>query len=146
MSGGPVTILLVEDNPDDAELVKIAMDEAKLGAKLDLVTDGAMALQYVRGEGDYVGIPHPHLILLDLNLPGVDGREVLHTIKSDPKLCTIPIIVMSTSVDDKDIDGTYRMHANAFVTKPPDFDSLIRFLEAIRDFWFNTAQLPRVGH
>lgn len=146
MSSGPPTILLVEDNPDDADLVRIAMDEADIVATLDVVQDGVEALQYVRGEGAYTGVPHPHIVLLDLNLPGVDGREVLQTIKSDPALCTIPVVVMSTSVDDNDIDGTYRMHANSFISKPPDFDGLVRTLEAIRDFWLRTAQLPRTGH
>ncbi len=146
MSSGPTTILLVEDNPDDAELVKIAMDDAGITADLDVVQDGAAALQYVRAEGPYAGVQHPHLVLLDLNLPGVDGREVLTTIKSDPGLCTIPVIVMSTSVDDNDIDFTYRNHANGFVSKPPEFDSLVRTLQAIQDFWFSTAQLPRTGH
>jgi two-component system response regulator len=143
---GPPTILLVEDNPDDADLVRIALDEARIDATLDVVPDGVAALQYVRGEGPYTGVPHPHIVLLDLNLPGVDGREVLRTIKTDQALCTIPVVVMSTSVDDNDIDATYRMHANSFVSKPPDFDSLVRTFEAIRDFWFNTAQLPRTGH
>ena len=146
MSGGPTTILLVEDNPDDAELIRIAMADAGIVSKLDVVQDGAAALQYVRGEGPFSGVDHPHLVLLDLNLPGVDGREVLRIMKSDDALCTIQIIVMSTSVDDNDIDATYRMHANGFVSKPPEFDSLVRTLQAIRDFWFSTAQLPRVGH
>lgn len=146
MSRGSTTILLVEDNPDDAELVRIAMGEAGIAATLDVVQDGTTALEYVRAEGAYEGVEHPHLVLLDLNLPGLDGREVLRIMKSDPTLCTIPIIVMSTSVDDNDIDATYRMHANGFVSKPPEFDSLVRTLEAIRDFWFAAAQLPRTGH
>ncbi len=146
MSSGPPTILLVEDNPDDADLVRIAMDDAGIEAELAVVQDGVAALQYVRGEGAYAGVPHPHLMLLDLNLPGVNGREVLQTIKADPTLRTIPIVVMSTSVDDNDIDDTYGMHANSFVSKPADFDSLVRTLLAIRDFWLTTAQLPRNGH
>ena len=95
MPVAPTTILLVEDNPDDAELVRIAMADAGIGAQLEVVQDGATALQYVRSEGPYVGVRHPHLVLLDLNLPGVDGREVLRVMKSDPRLCTIPIIVMA---------------------------------------------------
>jgi len=136
------TILLVEDNPDDAELVRIAMEDAGLTSALTVVQDGSRALQYVRGEGEYAGFAHPDLMLLDLNLPGVDGREVLRTVKSDPALCTIPIVVMTTSVDDNDIDASYRMHANGFVSKPADFDVLVETLQAIRAFWFNAARLP----
>jgi len=136
------TILLVEDNPDDAELVRIAMEDAGLTSALTVVQDGSRALQYVRGEGEYAGLAHPDLMLLDLNLPGVDGREVLRTVKSDPALCTIPIVVMTTSVDDNDIDASYRMHANGFVSKPADFDVLVETLQAIRAFWFNAARLP----
>ena len=143
MPGGQRTILLVEDNPDDAELVRIAMDEAGITSTLDVVSDGAQALQYVRREGPFAGSPRPDLVLLDLNLPGVDGREVLRTIKSDPELCSIPIVVMSTSVDDNDIEATYKMHANSFVSKPPDFDQLVTTLSAIQAFWLTAARLPR---
>jgi CheY-like chemotaxis protein len=141
--GAQTTILLVEDNPDDAELVRIAMDDAGITSTLDVVQDGAQALQYVRKEGAYASSPRPDLMLLDLNLPGVDGREVLRTVKSDPSLCSIPIVVMSTSVDENDIDASYRMHANSFVSKPPDFDELVTTLAAIQAFWLTAARLPR---
>jgi two-component system, chemotaxis family, response regulator Rcp1 len=141
--GVQTTILLVEDNPDDAELVRIAMDDAGITSTLDVVQDGAQALQYVRNEGPFTASPRPDLVLLDLNLPGVDGREVLRTVKSDPELCSIPIVVMSTSVDDNDIDASYRMHANSFVSKPPDFDQLVSTLAAIQAFWLTAARLPR---
>jgi CheY-like chemotaxis protein len=136
------TILLVEDNPDDAELVRIAMEDAGITSTLDVVGDGGQALEYVRGEGAFAGQPHPDLMLLDLNLPGIDGREVLRTVKSDPSLCTIPIVVMTTSVDHNDIDASYRMHANGFVSKPADFDLLVETLQAIRAFWLTAVRLP----
>jgi two-component system, chemotaxis family, response regulator Rcp1 len=141
--GAQTTILLVEDNPDDAELVRIAMDDAGITSTLDVVQDGTQALQYVRKEGPFTSSPRPDLVLLDLNLPGVDGREVLRTVKSDPDLCSIPIVVMSTSVDDNDIDASYRAHANSFVSKPPDFDQLVTTLAAIQAFWLTAARLPR---
>ena len=119
------------------------MDDAGITSTLDIVSDGAQALQYVRKEGPYASSPRPDLVLLDLNLPGVDGREVLRTVKSDPDLCSIPIVVMSTSVDDNDIDASYRMHANSFVSKPPDFDQLVTTLAAIQAFWLTAARLPR---
>jgi CheY-like chemotaxis protein len=136
------TILLVEDSHDDADLVRIGMAEAGVTAQLDVVPAGGDALDYVRGEGSFVGRARPDLVLLDLNLPDVDGREVLRTIKSDPDLCTIPVIVMSTSVDDHDVTTSYRMHANGFVSKPPDFDDLVATLTAIASFWLRTARLP----
>lgn len=136
------TILLVEDNPDDAELVRIAMADAGITSTLDVVSDGLQAIQYVRGEGAFAGHAHPDLMLLDLNLPGIDGREVLRTVKSDPALCTIPIVVMTTSVDHNDINASYRMHANGFVSKPADFDLLVETLQAIRAFWLTAVRLP----
>ena len=142
MPGAETTILLVEDNPDDAELVRIAMEDAGITSALEVVQDGAEALQYVRREGPYADRRRPDLMLLDLNLPGVDGREVLRTIKSDPDLCTIPIVVMSTSVDHNDVAASYRMHANSFVSKPPDFDQLVSTLKAIQAFWLTAARLP----
>ena len=142
MPGAETVILLVEDNPDDAELVRIAMTDAGITSRLDVVQDGAEALQYVRREGAYRDRTRPDLMLLDLNLPGIDGREVLRLIKSDDELCSIPIIVMSTSVDDNDIRGSYRMHANSFVSKPPDFDELVTTLRAIQAFWLTAARLP----
>lgn len=142
MPGAETTILLVEDNPDDAELVRIAMGDAGITSNLVVVQDGIAALAYVRGEGAYEGRGRPDLMLLDLNLPGVDGREVLRTVKSDPELCSLPVIVMSTSVDHNDINGSYRAHANGFVSKPPDFDELVTTLQAIQAFWLTAARLP----
>ncbi len=142
MSGADTTILLVEDNPDDAELVRIAMDDAGLTSTLDVVSDGAQALAYVRREAPFGDRSRPDLVLLDLNLPGIDGREVLSAMKTDPELCSIPVVVMSTSVDDNDVAASYRAHANGFVSKPADFDQLVETLQAIQAFWFKAARLP----
>ena len=136
------TILLVEDSRDDADLVRIGMAEAGVTARLDVVPGGGDALDYVRGQGAFAGRERPDLVLLDLNLPDLDGREVLRAMKDDPDLCSIPVIVMSTSVDDKDVAATYRMHANSFVSKPPDFDELVATLTAIASFWLRVARLP----
>ncbi len=142
MSGPDTTILLVEDNPDDAELVRIAMVDAGITSTLDVVSDGAQALAYVRREAPFNDRGRPDLVLLDLNLPGIDGREVLSTMKTDTDLCTIPVVVMSTSVDDNDVLASYRAHANSFVSKPADFDQLVDTLQAIQAFWFTAARLP----
>src|SRR5690349_3138074 len=107
------------------------MGDAGITSDLEVVQDGLEALAYIRAEGPYAGRRRPDLVLLDLNLPGVDGREVLRTVKSDPDLCSIPVVVMSTSVDHNDINASYRSHANAFVSKPPDFDELVTALKAI---------------
>ena len=136
------TILLVEDNPDDAELVRIAMADAGITAQLDVVVDGGQALAYVRKQAPFADKARPDLVLLDLNLPGIDGREVLRHIKSDAELCSIPVVVMSTSVDDEDVRVSYREHANAFVSKAPDFDQLVETFEAIGAFWLKISRLP----
>jgi CheY-like chemotaxis protein len=136
------TILLVEDSPDDADLMRIGLAEAGVAAQLAVVPGGGDALHYVRGTGPFTGGARPDLVLLDLNLPDVDGREVLRTIKSDPELCAIPVIVLTTSVDDHDVAASYRLHANGFVSKPPDFDALVATLSAIDAFWLQVARLP----
>jgi CheY-like chemotaxis protein len=138
------TILLVEDSLDDSDLMRIGMAEAGVTAQLDVVPGGGDALDYVRGVGAFAGRARPDLVLLDLNLPDLDGREVLRAMKADADLCSIPVIVMSTSVDDHDVDLSYRMHANGFVSKPPDFDKLVTTLAAIDSFWLRAARLPTV--
>lgn len=139
---GPATILLVEDNPDDVELAKIAMVEAGIDAEVAVVQDGADALRFLRGEPPFSGAGRPDLVLLDLNLPQLDGRELLSIVKQDPSLCTIPIVVLTTSVDRNDITASYRAHANAFLSKPADYDGFVRVLRALGDFWLGAAELP----
>lgn len=137
------SVLLVEDNPDDADLVRIAMDDVGFVCRLTVARDGAEALRFIRGEDPFTDRPWPHLVLLDLNLPDIDGRDVLHEIKADPTYASIPVIVMTTSVDDNDVIASYGDHANAFVSKPPNFDELVDLVERIVGFWFGVARLPR---
>lgn len=137
------SILLVEDNPDDVELLRIAMLDAGMTSPLDVVRDGVEALQFLHAEPPFEGRQRPSLVLLDLNLPTLDGREVLRSVKADPDLCSIPVVVMTTSVDDNDIDASYHAHANSFVSKPANFDELVTTLRAINDFWFSVVRLPR---
>lgn len=136
-------ILVVEDNPDDAEILRMAIEEAEIHADLDFVADGIDALRYLRPDTPGPAHRRPSLVLLDLNLPGMHGHDVLELMKADPELGTVPVIVMSTSVDDHDIDLSYTGHANAYISKPTGFDEMITAMRAIRDFWFASAQLPR---
>ena len=136
-------ILVVEDNPDDAEILRMAIEEAEIDADLAFVADGIDALRYLRPDTPGPTHRRPSLVLLDLNLPGMHGHDVLESMKADPMLSTVPVIVMSTSVDDHDIDASYTRHANAYISKPTGFDEMITTMQAIRDFWFASAQLPR---
>jgi len=141
-SGKPVEILLVEDSPSDAILAKEALIEAKVHNHLHHVEDGVEALAFLRREGKYAGAPRPGLILLDLNLPRKDGREVLAEIKADPSLATIPVVVLTSSRSEHDILRAYGLHANCYVTKPVDFVQLTQVVKSIKDFWFTVVQLP----
>ena len=135
-------ILLVEDNPDDMELTRIAMMDAGLDVDLEWVTDGSEALEYLQQQGTFAAARRPDLVLLDLNLPRLDGRELLRIVKADAGLCSIPVVVLTTSVDDHDVRDAYLAHANAFISKPADFDLYVRTLRALQDFWFSAALLP----
>ncbi len=135
-------ILLVEDNPDDMELTRIAMMDAGLDVDLEWVTDGSEALEYLQQQGTFSAARRPDLVLLDLNLPRLDGRELLRIVKADAGLCSIPVVVLTTSVDDHDVRDAYLAHANAFISKPADFDLYVRTLRALQDFWFSAALLP----
>ena len=135
-------ILLVEDNPDDMELTRIAMMDAGLDVDLEWVTDGSEALEYLQQQGTFTAARRPDLVLLDLNLPRLDGRELLRIVKADAGLCSIPVVVLTTSVDDHDVRDAYLAHANAFISKPADFDLYVRTLRALQDFWFSAALLP----
>jgi chemotaxis family two-component system response regulator Rcp1 len=139
----PIEILLVEDNPGDAELTREAFASGKIDNQLHLVCDGVEAMAFLRRQGEYAGVPRPDLVLLDLNLPRMDGREVLAEIKSDESLKHIPVVVLTTSKDEVDVLRSYNLHANCFVTKPFEFGEFLRAVRSIEDFWFTIVRLPR---
>ena len=140
--GRPVEILLVEDNPGDVRLTQEALREGKVRNNLSVAADGVEAIAYLRREGEYADAVRPDLILLDLNLPRKDGREVLEEIKADPALRHIPVVVLTSSQAEEDIVRAYDLHANCYVTKPVDLDQFIRVVESIEDFWFTIVKLP----
>jgi len=137
-----VEILLVEDSPTDALLTKEAFIDAKLINRLHLVVDGVEALAFLRKEGKFADAPRPHIILLDLNLPRKDGRQVLAEIKEDDDLKTIPVVVLTSSKAEQDILKSYNLHANCYVTKPVDFGSFVEAAKLIENFWFAVVTLP----
>jgi CheY-like chemotaxis protein len=146
MNAELISVLLVEDDPGDVLLIREAFSEQKVGNVLSVVSDGVEAMRYVRGEGEYADCERPDLVLLDLNLPRKSGAEVLAEIKSDAELATIPVIVLTTSSSQEDIMGSYRMHANAFITKPVDFERFREIVHQIDDFFIGIVKLPpRVG-
>jgi CheY-like chemotaxis protein len=137
-----VELLLVEDNPGDVELTRESLDEAKVRNRLSVVSDGVEALAFLRREGAYRDAPRPDLVLLDLNLPRMDGREVLAEIKADPVLRTIPTVVLTTSEAERDILAAYRLHANAYIVKPVDLDQFLGVVRSIEGFWLAVVKLP----
>ena len=137
-----INILLVEDNPADAELTRLAMEDVKLINTLHIVSDGVGAMDFLYRRGAFVDAPRPDLILLDLNLPRKDGREVLAEIKIDENLKTIPIVILTSSSAEEDILRTYKLHANAFISKPVDLDQFIRVVRSIEEFWIAIVKLP----
>jgi CheY-like chemotaxis protein len=136
-----INVLLVEDDPGDVLMTREAFEEY-LNNRLDVVNDGAEAIAYLRREGEYADAPRPDLILLDLNLPRRDGREVLAEVKADDSLRHIPVIVLTTSQADEDVLRSYQLHANAYVTKPVDFDGFIEAIRQIDHFFVSVVQLP----
>ncbi len=138
----PVEILLVEDNPGDVRLTREALKEAKVINNLTVLKDGVEALAFLRQQGPYGKAVVPHLILLDLNLPRKDGREVLAEIKADEKLKRIPVVVLTTSQDEQDVFKSYNLHANCYVTKPVDLEKFISVVHAIDRFWLTIVTLP----
>jgi CheY-like chemotaxis protein len=136
-----INVLLVEDDPGDVLMTREAFEEY-LNNRLDVVSDGSEALAYLRREGEYADAPRPDLVLLDLNLPRRDGREVLAEVKADVNLRTIPVIVLTTSQADEDVLKSYQLHANAYVTKPVDFDGFIEAIRQIDHFFVSVVQLP----
>ena len=139
----PVHILLVEDDPGDVVITTEALRRTDLIHELHTVSDGEAALDYLRRKGAYTAAVRPDLVLLDLNLPRLDGREVLASAKADPDLRAIPIIVFSTSEASEDILASYELHANAYVAKPVDFEAFVRVIRKIDDFYLNVVRLPR---
>ena len=144
-SGRPIEILLVEDSPGDVRLTREAFDDAKIANNLHVAPDGEAAIDFLMKRGEHAGATTPDLILLDLNLPKKDGREVLAEVKARDELKHIPVVVLTTSEAERDIVESYKLHANCFVTKPVDFSQFIDVVKSIQDFWFTIVKLPVAG-
>ncbi len=140
---GSARILLVEDNPGDVRLTMEALKEGKILNEISVVEDGVEAIAFLRRAGKYAEAPKPDLILLDLNLPKKDGREVLEEIKADGDLKKIPVVVLTTSAAERDILRAYNLHANCYITKPVDLEQFIRVVQSIEDFWLSIVKLPQ---
>ena len=140
--GEPIEILLVEDSPDDAALTVDALRDGRVQNRVAVVEDGVEAMAYLRRDGAYADVPRPDLILLDLNLPRKNGREVLAEVKQDPDLRRIPVVVMTSSDDEKDILAAYNLYVNCYVTKPVDLDQFIGVVKTIEHFWLSVVKLP----
>jgi CheY-like chemotaxis protein len=140
--GTPVEILLVEDNPGDVVLTREAFKDCRLLNAMHHVVDGVEAMAFLRREGPYAGRPRPDLVLLDLNLPRMDGREVLAAIKQDEQLKHIPVIVLTTSNDERDVLKAYNLHANCFITKPVRLERFLDVVHSIEEFWLTIVRLP----
>jgi chemotaxis family two-component system response regulator Rcp1 len=137
-----VEILLVEDSPGDARLAREGLSQCKIHSTLNIVDDGVKAMAFLNRLGEYAAAPRPDLILLDLNLPRKDGRQVLREIKEDARFKAIPVVILTTSSADEDINKTYSLHANCYVTKPLDLNQFLDVMRSIEDFWFTTVRLP----
>lgn len=135
-------ILLVEDNEGDIRLTIEAFKEAKITNEVKVVRDGEEALDYLRKQGNYAGVPSPDIVLLDINLPKVDGKEVLSTMKNDPLLKSIPVIMLTTSSADSDVQESYDNHANCYVIKPVDLNKFMEVIRSIEDYWVSIVKLP----
>jgi CheY-like chemotaxis protein len=137
-----IDILIVEDNPGDARLIKEVLNDNKVYNSLYIVNDGVEALNFLHNQGEYQNAPRPDIIILDLNLPKRDGREVLAEIKADEELRHIPVVIMTISQAEEDILKTYKLHANCYITKPIDLNEFIRVVKSIEDFWVSIVKLP----
>jgi CheY-like chemotaxis protein len=138
-----IDVLLVEDDPGDVLMTREAFTDYKIHNRLHVVSNGVDAMAFLRHEGEHADAPLPDLILLDLNLPRMDGREVLAAIKGDPELCRIPVVVLTTSDSEDDVSHSYSLHANAYVTKPVDFERFVDVVRQIDDFFVSVVRLPR---
>ncbi len=141
----PIEILLIEDNPGDVELTREALVNHNILNKLNVVENGEVAIAFLRREGSYAAAARPDLILLDLNLPKKDGREVLAEIKADANLKRIPVVVLTSSQAEEDVLKSYNLHANCYITKPIEFNQLTKVVKAIKDFWLSIVVLPPNG-
>jgi two-component system response regulator len=141
----PIDILLVEDNPGDVRLTEEALKENNLHLNVHVVGDGVEAMEFLKREGNFSDAPHPDLIFLDLNLPKMDGRELLSKIKEDPDLRRIPVVILTISTAEEDVFKTYDLHANCYITKPVDMDQFIKVVKSVEDFWFAIVKLPSDG-
>ena len=137
-----IQVLLVEDSPGDIRLTKEALKDAKIHINLQVARDGEQAMSYLMREGEYANAPRPDLILLDLNLPKKDGREVLQEIKENPTLKIIPVVILTTSASEADILRSYSLHANCYITKPVTLDGFLTVVKSIEDFWMSVVKLP----
>jgi len=137
-----IDILLVEDNPGDVRLAKEALNESKIKNNLHVARDGDEAADFLFRRGKFENVPHPDLILLDLNLPKKDGRELLSEIKTDPQLKRIPVVILTTSKAEEDIIRSYNLHANCYITKPLDLDQFMKVIKSIEEFWITIVKLP----
>lgn len=142
LMGRPVEFLLAEDNPGDVRLTKEALRESKISNNLNVVPDGVEAMAFLRRDGKYADAPRPDVILLDLNLPKKDGREVLAEVKADPSLRLIPVVIITSSEAEQDVLRTYELHANCYVTKPVDLEQFIKVIQSIETFWLTIVTLP----
>jgi CheY-like chemotaxis protein len=145
MVSKPIDILLVEDNPGDVRLTREALKEGKIKNNLFVTSNGVEALEFLRKEGEYTDAIRPDLILLDLNMPRMDGRELLQKIKEEPDLRRIPVVILTTSKSEEDIVKSYDLHANCYITKPVDLDQFINVVKSVEDFWLTVVKLPPNG-
>ena len=142
MNVDTIEVLLIEDSPSDARLTQEAFRDGKIRNNLTIVTDGAEGLAYLQREGRYASVQRPDLVLLDLNLPKVDGREVLRRIKNDPQLQSIPVVILTTSEAEEDVAKAYEYHANCYIRKPVDLSRFLEIVSAIENFWLTVVKLP----
>jgi two-component system, chemotaxis family, response regulator Rcp1 len=142
MDAAPIEVLLVEDSPGDVRLTREAFKDAKVHINLHVASDGAEAMDFLNRDGKHSDVPRPDLILLDLNLPKKDGREVLDEIKQSPILKCIPVVILTTSASDEDILRSYRLHANCYITKPVGLDGFLEVVKSIDTFWLSVVKLP----
>jgi len=142
VQGRPIEILLVEDNAGDVRLTREALREAHVNNNLSVAKDGVEAMAMLRGEKPYIAVARPDLVLLDLNLPKLDGRHVLLQMKKDPNLLRIPVVVLTTSKAEEDVLRSYDLHANSYITKPVDFEQFIKVVHSIEEFWLTICTLP----